>query len=145
MYLTAPAVVFDASPFYSPSPLHFRGISDSLATHHLEGSECCLIHADNPLSDTKGVWLNPNVRVGYDRNAHSAVHAMEPWPSFFNRFVGLWENKLRRWSTTVVFKEWSVRGRVQQWESEGNGRYEPGLQCLINEMQVLVHNGWAHV
>ena len=36
--------IFDSSPFNAASPLRFRGIADSLATHHLEGSECCLIH-----------------------------------------------------------------------------------------------------
>ena len=55
-------VVFQADPFYKSPPLSFRGIPDSLAVHHLEGSECCLIHADNELSTVKGVWLNPNVR-----------------------------------------------------------------------------------
>src|SRR5438270_8111059 len=40
-------VVFQADPFYRDPPLSFRGIPDSLAIHHLEGSECCLIHADN--------------------------------------------------------------------------------------------------
>ncbi|BAE60536.1 unnamed protein product [Aspergillus oryzae RIB40] len=53
-------VAMDAAPFYQHPPLKFRGISDSLAKSHLEGSECCLIHADNPLSREKGVWLNPN-------------------------------------------------------------------------------------
>ena len=27
----------------------------------------------------------------------------------------------------------------------GRTRYETGEGCLINEMQVLVENGWAHV
>jgi hypothetical protein len=51
-------VVFDAAPFYGgpgddghiKAPLRFRGISDSLAKYHLEASECCLIHFDNPLT-----------------------------------------------------------------------------------------------
>lgn len=58
-----PAVAMDASAFYDQN-LTFRGIPDDLASLHLEGSECCLIHADNPLSHSKGVFLNPNVRVG---------------------------------------------------------------------------------
>lgn len=40
-----------------------------MAAHHLEASECCLIHADNVLTKMKGVWINPNVRVGYDEDA----------------------------------------------------------------------------
>jgi len=57
-------VAFDAAPFLPPSNLRFRGVSDSLAEWHVEGSECCLIHYDNPAPD-KGVWLNPNARVAY--------------------------------------------------------------------------------
>ncbi|KAJ4289447.1 hypothetical protein N0V88_006927 [Collariella sp. IMI 366227] len=41
-------------PFVHPSrPLLFRGVPDSLAAKHVEGSECCLVHADNLLS---GSW-----------------------------------------------------------------------------------------
>ncbi|EAQ87609.1 hypothetical protein CHGG_04228 [Chaetomium globosum CBS 148.51] len=54
--------------------LRFRGIPDSLAALHLEASECCLIHADNPGSRTRGVYVNPAVRVGYNRLAYDAVH-----------------------------------------------------------------------
>ncbi|CAK7265171.1 hypothetical protein SEPCBS119000_001376 [Sporothrix epigloea] len=114
-------VVFHAQPFYdtrtgtefesesslagghTPQPLLFRGVDDSLAEFHLEGSECCLIHADNPLSrfsdvppstsrrqrpavgvdaDTDaesgkdvGVWLNPNVRVAYSAPVYNQVRA----------------------------------------------------------------------
>lgn len=143
--LTITLVAFDSSPFYKPHNLRFRGIPDSLAAHHLEGSECCLIHADNPQSSSKGVWLNPSVRVGYDTNAYAAVHTWKTWPSLRIRVLGLWENRLRRWMTTVSFKEEVVRRRIQKWEKEGVGRHEPGVQCLINEMQVLVHNGWVHV
>ncbi|CAK7241159.1 MAG: hypothetical protein STHCBS139747_002618 [Sporothrix thermara] len=119
-------VVFDAQPFYdttpatelssssssgpdggahthTPQPLLFRGVADSLAEFHLEGSECCLIHADNPQSrfsdvptsssrrrrrqgrsggdvDAEagkniGVWLNPNVRVAYSASVYRQVRA----------------------------------------------------------------------
>jgi hypothetical protein len=77
LHLTTVPVAFDASPFYNPDPLRFRGIPDSLALHHLEGSECCLIHADNPQSASKGLWLNPNVRIGYDANAYSTIHTID--------------------------------------------------------------------
>ncbi|EGS21769.1 uncharacterized protein CTHT_0036360 [Thermochaetoides thermophila DSM 1495] len=62
------------SAFTGIQGLKFRGIDDSLAVYHLEGSECCLIHADNPASRTKGVFLNPAVRVGYNRKAYETVH-----------------------------------------------------------------------
>ncbi|KAL9070523.1 MAG: hypothetical protein Q9161_004820 [Pseudevernia consocians] len=66
-------VAFDAAPFYDPNRLKFRGVPDSLALHHVEGSECCLIHVDNPLTQSHGVWLNPNVRVGYSPEAYAAA------------------------------------------------------------------------
>lgn len=143
----------DAAPFYDTvAPLRFRGIADSLAAAHLEGSECCLIHADNPLSAKKGVWLNPNVRVGYDGKAYEAVHPQQhgqkgTWPSTSQVLWGLWENRLRRWFTTDALKTWIVRRRLRRWEKQdpSEQRVENGMFCLINEMQVLVANGWAHV
>ncbi|KAK0507941.1 hypothetical protein JMJ35_009830 [Cladonia borealis] len=138
-------VSFDSSPFYAASPLRFRGIADPLATRHLEGSECCLIHGDNPQSESKGVWLNPGVRVGYDPEAYAAVHTMDPWPSLRDRIICIWRNRVRRWVITVWVKEWLVRNRLNKWTKEDRNRHEPGIYCLINETQVLVHNGWAHV
>lgn len=132
-------------PFLSDRPLRFRGISDSLALQHLEGSECCLIHADNPLSNTRGVFVNPNVRVGYNELAYHKVHPATAWVGLQNVAVSLWENRLRRWTTTPFLKKLVVRRRVNSWKAESDGRLEPGEFCLINEMQVLVANGWAHV
>ena len=147
-------VAMPTTPFLSqPNPLRFRGIPDSLALHHLEGSECCLIHADNPLSSFHGVFLNPRVRVGYNRAAYEAVHPSEaqnwisPCSSFSlsNIVVPFWENRLRRWFSTPVFWRGAIRQRVKRWEEEGKNRYEYGEFCLVDEMQVLVSNGWAHV
>ncbi|KAJ4216171.1 hypothetical protein NW759_009425 [Fusarium solani] len=138
-------VVMPAEPFVSSSKLRFRGVADSLAEHHLEGSECCLIHADNPLSKTRGVYLNPRVRVGYNMAAYQAVHPEQgAWVSVWDIFSGLWINRLKRW-TMMTFERWVVRRRIARWEKEGLGRREPGEFCLINEMQVLVARGWAHV
>ena len=123
-------VAFDSFSFYQAIPLRFRGISDSLALNHLEGSECCLIHADNPQSAVKGVWLNPRVRVGYDLNAYNAVHTVEPWPGLYDRLVGLWQNRFRRGFTTVWFKEWVVRKRLRAWANEDVAA--PNLECLAS-------------
>lgn len=138
----------DAEPFYDRArPLGFRGVSDSLAEHHVEGSECCLIHADNSLSSRKGVWMNPGVRVGYSPEAYESVHpgASTQWISSMEIALGLWENRMKRWFTTPMFKEWIVSRRVDSWKHSGSGRIENGKNCLINEMQVLISNGWAHV
>lgn len=137
-------VAMDAKPYYDTAkPLRFRGVPDSLAEHHVEGSECCLIHADNPQSPQKGVWLNPQVRVGYSPTAYKAVNMPSPFP---NSIVwALWENRLRRWLTTIWFENSIVTRRLAAWQAEDTSRREPGTACLVNEMQVLVENGWAHV
>lgn len=140
----------EASPFYARvDPLRFRGTPDSLAALHLEGSECCLIHTDNPLSESKGVWLNPNVRVGYNPRAYDMVNTggvrANGWVGTASMLHGGWENRLLRWLTIEWFEESTVRRRIKAWQAAGNERVETGAACLINEMQVLVVNGWAHV
>ena len=139
------AVVFPADVFTSDNALSFRGIDDSFSSSHLEGSECCLIHADNLASKELGVFLNPNVRVGYTKQAYQAVHPRGSWLSYGDIWAGLWSNRYKRWFTTPWFKEMKVWRLKRKWESEKPGREEKGWFCLINEMQVLVWNGWAHV
>ncbi|KAJ4285963.1 hypothetical protein N0V90_013529 [Kalmusia sp. IMI 367209] len=143
--LSYATVAMPAQPFISDPPLRFRGIPDSLAASHLEGSECCLIHADNPLSAEKRVLVNPNVRVGYSGEAYDAVHPQRSLQSFWQIFGALWENRLRRWTTTVSFKEMYVRRQIARWKKGNRHREERGNSCLVNEMQVLAENGWAHV
>ena len=138
-------VAFDAGPFYEPNPLQFRGVPDSLAVQHVEGSECCLIHADNPLTGTRGVWVNPDVRVGYSPEAYAGVHPGAYWPSVFGRVWGVWKNRVGRWTSTSKLKDRTIESRLRAWEQGGRDLSEPGRHCLINEMQVLVENGWAHV
>ncbi|KAI4172466.1 MAG: hypothetical protein LQ343_003556 [Gyalolechia ehrenbergii] len=138
-------VAFDAAPFYHKPELRFRGIPDSLARYHLEGSECCLIHADNPLAASRGVWLNPSVRVGYNAEAYDKVQS-NPWPSIVGSIKGLWKNRIWRWLTPTFHKKLTIRGRLRKWTRKGWGEIsEREMYCLINEMQVLVANGWAHV
>lgn len=127
---------FDARPFLPPQSLHFRGIPDSLARHHLEGSECCLIHYDNPISAIYGIFLNPQVRVGYKEAAYEAAKS---WPSTRDVVLGL----LVRTGTWIVGLPWANRkvdAELRKWGSK-----EVGRDCLIDEMQVLVENGWKHM
>jgi len=141
-----PVVVMDAEPFYAGNaPLQFRAISDSLAQSHVEASECCLIHQDNPLSISQGVWLNPNVRVGYNKAAYDAMNSPQNELTFVRYMVATWENRLRRWFTTDWWRKVMIQSRLSAWERSGVNRRERGIDCLINEMQVLVWNGWAHV
>lgn len=145
-------VVFDAAPFYAEGGgLGFRGVEDGLAERHVEGSECCLVHVDNPLSGTRGVWVNPRVRVGYSVEAGEEVRG-ERWLGGVGGVVGgVWRERLGR--LAGGWKGWrdqrKVRGRVEGWKREGialgEERREEGVGCLIDEMQVLRENGWAHV
>ena len=138
-------VVFDSVPFYEPHKLEFRGISDELALQHVEASECCLIHADNPLTPTQGVWLNPDVRVGYSDGAYSAVHSGQVWPGIYTRVCGIWVNRVGRWFTMPRLKASTINTRLSQWAKGNPDVNEAGAFCLINEMQVIIENGWAHV
>lgn len=145
--LTRP-VAMDAAPFYDESePLRFRGVPDTLAERHVEGSECCLIHADNSLSPKKGVFINPAVRVGYTPEAYETVHTFgsSQWVSPASIAAGLWKNRFKRWLGTSFFKEGVVRRRVNAWERTAPGRKSIGTFCLIDEMQVMFENGWQHV
>lgn len=38
-----------------------------------------------------------------------------------------------------------VKQTVKKWMQEDGQNYEHGEECLVNEMQVLIANGWAHI
>jgi hypothetical protein len=133
-----------AEPFLGDQALRFRGTTDSLAKYHLEGSECCLIHADNPVSATKGIFLNPAVQVGYNLTAYNAVHSTYAVMSPLRMYAAIWQSRLLRWCTTPWFKERVVHNRVMKWAAETKQK-EPGEYCLVNEMQVIFERGWMHV
>lgn len=73
------------------------------------------------------------------------------WPGKWEMVRGMWGNRLVRWTGWV--KVWSerkmVEGRVRQWvkagKEKGVERDERGVECMVNEMQVLFENGWQHV
>lgn len=136
-----------AEPF-TASNLRFRGIPNSLAEKHLEGSECCLIHADNPISQANGVYVNPRVRVGYSVPAYEATHPDGPWLSSWQIFSGLWANRLLRWANWWPLQKWKISRRVRRWEAEGlkaaETRREAGEFCLVDEMHIISFNGWIH-
>ncbi|KAF7871521.1 hypothetical protein EAF04_003628 [Stromatinia cepivora] len=146
-------VVFQAEPFYRNPSLRFWGIPDNLALHHLEGSECCLIHIDNSLSLTKGVWLNPNVRVSYNSKSDDIVNSKGGrWPSKREILKGIWSNRCARWIGFPLryTERFAVERKVRLWRNEADRTghaevQEEGIRFLINEMQVVVENGWAHI
>lgn len=140
-------IAMNAEPFYLHPRLAFRGIADSLASLHVEGSECCLIHADNLFMRDRGVWLNPNVRVGYNARAYKAVNpgTSSVWISYLSIARGLWINRSRRWFTSSWLKDLVIKYRVFWWRRSHPNSRESGIWCLVDEMQVLAANGWAHV
>jgi hypothetical protein len=144
-------VIFDATPFYADPPLQFREIDDSLADMHVEGSECCLIHKDNvlPADKERGVWLNPNVRVGYNVPVYRQVQGR--FPGSWATIVGAWANRWLRWKAGIQFplERWTVQRRLMEWRAATPDselvRTEVGEACLINEMQIMWQNGWRHL
>lgn len=162
-------VAMKAAPFYSQadsSALRFRGVPDSLALEHIEGSECCLIHYDNALSGDLGVWLNPAVRVGY---CHPGLHKAEfeydwdvfkrvcswayegvhpgqgqSWVSYWRIVCGVWENRARRLVSARWLRNWTVKRRGSSWLAQNERHEEVGQNCLVDEMQVIEPHGWLH-
>ncbi len=135
--------------------LRFRAIPDSLAQYHLEESECCLIHVENTLTPSKGVWINPHVRVTYTLDSFYLVHGHD-WMTPSQQLAGIWQNRLARWSSLPRFlRRWAVTARMRRWEAENTafrcwassstGPCVETSKCVINEMQVLREDGWAHV
>ncbi|KAL9589917.1 MAG: hypothetical protein Q9203_001272 [Teloschistes exilis] len=142
-------VAFDAGPFRQHDhPLRFRGIPDSLAQYHVEASECCTIHYDNPLSFTLGVWINPAVRVGYSLAAYNAVAAVPltgdkmAWPTPAELRWGYWSSKWLWWlrDPGPPAKIWY---RIRRWQKHHPNVIEPGLDCVSDLAMVLTSNGWA--
>ena len=154
-------VLMDASPFYnsvdgkgdSVDGLRFRGISDSLASKHLEGSECCLINADLTTigAAEQGIYVNPAVRVGYTDEAYQLTHfgAEATFISPTQYVLARWLYRLNRLRTPSAEKQMrTVHKRVEKWKKDSSNslekREEGGEMCLIDEMHLLIWNGWKH-
>ncbi|MCJ1466576.1 hypothetical protein MMC07_005196 [Pseudocyphellaria aurata] len=134
-------VAFDAQPFQSiPNPLQFRSIPDSLAAYHVEASECCLIHYDNPASATAGVWINPMVRVGYSWPAYAAVTAKE-WPTASELRWGPWKSQWLWWIRDP-FPSWKASWRVWRWRRKYPEIRDPGFACVQDLAMVITPDGW---
>lgn len=169
----------DAAAFYGPRSdllpqpidstelgLPFRGVPDSLASHHLEGSECCLIHTDyntiNP--NHSGLYVNPSVRVAYSIDAYANVHANtssaasvdgvhQQFLSATQYLFATYLHRLNRIRTPTYEKQSrGVHAKVQKWlKEEGTlAKREKelgaaGEMCIIDEMHLLMKNGWYHV
>jgi Cryptococcal mannosyltransferase 1 len=132
---------FDAAPFQDPThPLRFRAIDDSLAEKYLEASECCLIHYDNPASTFQGVYMNSNVRVGYDTRRYDATHSPAGWPKRGEMIVG-WFTEWFSWTLALNGERKTVDQRFKDWTQENNLHKEVGSECLVNKMMVISEEG----
>lgn len=162
-------LVVDAAPYYNEvtprdgrsdakAGLRFRGVPDSLAVKHLEASECCLIHADLLASGQahKGIYLNPAVRVGYTREAYELTHTglQKSFVSRFQYITGVWKDRLARYKSDGISSSAGqnmaeIYRRIREWDQEGANigekRSEVGGYCTIDEMHILIWNGWKHV
>lgn len=162
-------LIVDAAPYYDRiegtehgqrmnAGLRFRGVPDSLALRHLEASECCLIHADLVARGHggRGIFLNPAVRVGYNAHAYALTHTglEKGFVSRWGYVFGVWKNRLARWKSNGISSSagqnmHEIYRRIAKWEAEGakNGehRKEVGGFCTIDEMHILIWNGWKHV
>ena len=153
--------LMDAAPFYDSvddngktvEGLRFRGISDSLASKHLEGSECCLVHSDLATMGAaeQGIYINPAVRVGYTEAAYNLTH-FGPEQTFISPtqyVLAEWLNRLDRLRTPSAEKQLrKVHKKVEKWKKDSSTslekREESGEMCLIDEMHLLIWNGWKH-
>lgn len=144
-------ILMDTTSFYNG--LTFRGIPDSLASKHLEGSECCLIHADMNASTPhhSGIYVNPAARVGYTPEAYDLTHFgnQETFLSATQYVLAMYLHRLNRVRTTSARKQMGVvTKRVAKWkqyeENSLEKREEVGEMCLIDEMHLLIWNGWKH-
>lgn len=124
--------LFRAAPFLPPTNLRFRSIGDDLAWYHVEASERCLIHYDNPDTPKKGVWLNPKVRVAYSKKMWERVKEMplKGWrrPKWILKGE---DNKARLPRSNKV-----IESRVKKW-----GGKEEAVECLVEQVQVVVMEG----
>lgn len=171
-------VVADAAPYYDKEitsddesvsqgtalqtqGLRYRGLSDSLATLHVEASECCLIHADLVARGQakRGIYMNPSVRVTYKRENVTSIttpyqetHTGPKGLGWItpNQYVfGIFWNRLARWTRPAWWDMRIVWEKISQWKVEGKKigeeRDEVGVYCMINEMHILMWYGWKHV
>ncbi|KEF54141.1 uncharacterized protein A1O9_09936 [Exophiala aquamarina CBS 119918] len=146
-------IAMDTAPFYEG--LRFRALPDSLATKHLEASECCLIHADMMAmmgTAARGIYVNPSVRVGYTVNAYNLTHTPpdQNFVSGTQYVTGVWLNRIKRnLLSRVTAASKGVARKMDRWRKEADSslekRDENGDICVIDEQHILIWNGWKHV
>ncbi|KAI4112979.1 MAG: hypothetical protein LQ345_005953 [Seirophora villosa] len=144
-------------PSSSVSPLRFRHEEDPF----WEASECCLIHADLTLlshgtdsTEISGIFMNPYVRVAYDRYTLSwlpytrRIERLYSWiHTILNRMVGMPQynpRRLERPGDDVIEKVWKYDETASKTGSHPQGSYHeirrtagPGRFCGTRRLMVL--------
>ncbi|KAF8864502.1 hypothetical protein BDZ45DRAFT_701674 [Acephala macrosclerotiorum] len=97
----------------------------------------------NSLVPVKSCW-NGIVAIQENHSTTSCYYDFEKW-------TGIWNNRWARWTgfPRRITEQYIVDKRIERWRNEtqqrGKNHDHIRAQCIINEMQVLVQNGWAHV
>jgi hypothetical protein len=97
--------------------------------------------------------LNPKVRVAYNNVSDVIVNPVGgTWPSRGVKLKGVWKYRWIRWSEWLSrwLRDRRVAMRLEAWKNEArkegeDKNVELGTVCLVDEMQVLLSNGWMHV
>ncbi|VUC36075.1 unnamed protein product [Clonostachys rosea] len=140
-------VAFDAQPFYDPdSPLRFRSVSDEVASLNMEASERCLIQTDNPLANSRGIWIEPSVRNTLDckEGCWKPARPFSP-DTWLTAIRGVWSNRLgtRRGASSGAETNPEFP-RVRDWAARGDPRVdEKAVSCLMDEMQIIKRTKWT--
>ena len=113
-----------------------------LSQYHVEASECCIKHYNNPLFSCHGVWINFAVRVVYSAAAYNAVSGSENRPTKAELRWGVWWS---RWFWCFRDPEslLKTRYRTRQWRKHNLEIEEPGVACVSDLAMVLTENRWA--
>jgi hypothetical protein len=101
-------------------------------------------HSD---SDSNQVFLNPLVRVSYTPAASKAQTSILQLviERVTARYVGIAYDIRDWWVRRKLVKDRTERAeKVRKWEQE-TGEKGVGEVCLIDQMQLLTPNGWAHI
>ncbi|CAO3599862.1 unnamed protein product [Absidia cylindrospora] len=94
-------IVFNAAPFLMTNPttqdplVVFRALWPDNPRPRLEASECCLIHSDIRDLNFTRIFINPNIKVGYDHFHY--------W--YANYILPLWQIFLSWTNTPVAISE----------------------------------------
>ena len=87
--------------------------------------------------------MNPAVRVGHNADTYEIVANGSSWPPTGEIIRG-WFKSFRVW-LSLPWRNPKIYFRYVKWRLENRGNEEFGMDCAIDEMQVVRWYDWAHV